>query len=157
MQKKKILVVGNNKHSLNLCIKLLGNSYRVIPAENGKEGIKAAIRESPDLILVELNNNVEEGLSLCSEFNRRKTTSKIPLGIIYESCSAEAAGKVGSLGVVSYIPKPIIPALLIKRVQTALEGYSGKLIRCGKCLKPMRAGWSFCPYDGTKLPESGST
>ena len=156
MQKKKILVVSDNKHSLNLCKKLLGSSYRVIPAENGRDGIKAAIRESPDLILIDLDDNVEKGLSLCSEFNRRETTCKVPLGIICESFHAEAVGRAGNLGVVSYIPKPFIPTLLIKRIQTVLESYSGNLIRCRKCLKPMRAGWSFCPYDGTGLPESGS-
>lgn len=156
MREKKILVVDEHKHSLNLCRKLLDESYRVIPAENGRDGIKAAIRESPDLILIDLADNVEKGLSLCSELTRREITWKIPLMIIYESCHAEAVERAGSLGAVGYIPKPIIPTLLIKRVQTTLERYSGNLIRCINCLKPMRAGWSYCPYDGTKLPESGS-
>ena len=140
MHKKKILVVDEHKHSLNLCKKLLDESYRVIPAGNGRESIEAAIR----------------GLSLCSEFTRRETTWKIPIMIICESCQAEAVGRADSLGVVSYLPKPIIPTLLIKRVHTVLERYSGSLIRCTNCLKPMCAGWSYCPYDGTELPESGS-
>jgi len=156
LHKKKILVVDDHKHSLNLCKKLLDESYRVIPAENGRDGIEAAIRESPDLILIDLDDNVKKGLSLCSEFTRRETTWKIPIMIICESCHAEAVGRADSLGVVSYIPKPIIPTLLIKRVHTVLERYSGSLIRCTNCLKPMRASWSYCPYDGTKLPEPGS-
>lgn len=156
MRKKRILVVDDEKQSLKLCKKLLGELYRVIPAENGRDGIKVAIRQSPDLILVDLNDNVEKGLSLCREFTHRDTTWKIPLVIVCESSPAGVVERAGSLGVVDYIPKPISPTLLIKLVQTTLERYSGGLTRCRKCLRPMHGGWAFCPYDGAKLPESGS-
>jgi CheY-like chemotaxis protein len=156
LRKKRILVIDDKKQSLNLCKKLLGELYRVIPAENSGDGIKAAIRQSPDLILVDLNDNFEKGLSLCRKFTRRDATWKIPLVIICESSHAGVVERTGSLSVVDYIPKPIRPALLIKLVQTTLERYSGSLTRCRNCLRSMRAGWAFCPYDGAKLPESGS-
>ena len=55
------------------------------------------------------------------------------------------------LGVVDYISKPIIPALFLKRVQTALERFSGKLLRCPHCFRSMGLDWTFCPYDGCRL------
>jgi len=155
LQKKKILVVRDRKHSLNLCKKLPGESYGVISAESGRDGIKAAIHESPELILVELNDNVGKGISLCGEFTRRDGTWKIPAVVICNSSHAGVVDRAGCSGVVDYILRPISPALLLKLIQTTLERHSGNLIRCRKCLKPMRTGWAFCPYDGTKLPESG--
>lgn len=151
MPKKKILVFCNRKDSFNLCKALLKDIYFIVNGGNGTNGLQRAVVESPDLILLDLSNEFESGLSFCSELGRNEVTCGIPVIILYDSAHREAIVKTEGFGVTGHIPKPIVPTLLIKRIQTAIERYPDSVIRCPDCLKVMQAGWVFCPYDGTRL------
>ena len=152
MLQKKILVIDDSKEIIAFCKMILSENYSVISAENVKDGIEAAERESPDLILLDLSEEFEKGCGICKKLTQGEATRNIPVVILYLSGDEEIVRSANSLGVVDYIPKPIIPTLLLKRVQTVIERYSGRINRCGKCFKPMQVDWSFCPYDGTRLP-----
>jgi two-component system response regulator VicR len=55
MPKKKILVIEDEKPLLNaLSTKLQNEGYEVIEAENGEIGLKLAIKQQPDLILLDI-------------------------------------------------------------------------------------------------------
>jgi CheY-like chemotaxis protein len=54
--KKKILVVDDNEVVLKaVSLKLQGCGYHIITALDGTEAVAAARRETPDLILLDLN------------------------------------------------------------------------------------------------------
>ena len=46
-----------------LCRTLEGNGYRVVEAADGRQAVEAALRECPDLILMDMNMPVMDGLA----------------------------------------------------------------------------------------------
>lgn len=123
--KSKILFIQSDKAILNYCRLLLDEQYSVLAARDCREGLELAAREAPDLILVDLGEEADQGLALCGAVLREKTTRKIPLIVLYDMRHREFVGRARKMGVVDHIPKPIIPTLFLKRIQTALERYPG--------------------------------
>lgn len=151
MGRKTILIIDDSKEVINLCEAILEQSHRVIGANSGREGIRKAMVEVPDLILLDLHLGDTDGFEICRKLSEIESTREIPICIISVSRDDQSVAKASRLGVVDFIAKPIIPSYLSKRVQTILERYSGKMIRCPSCFKSAQPDWIFCPYDGTRL------
>jgi CheY-like chemotaxis protein len=149
---KTLLIIDDNKEEINLCEIILNNHYTVLGATSAQEGISTATRESPDLILIDQKLGDRDGFEVCRNLIASPETRNIPIVMLAASLEDEAIQKASSLGVVDFIAKPIIPAYFSKRIQTIMERYSGWINRCGECFKPMQMDWSFCPYDGSRLP-----
>jgi len=152
LQKKKVLFIDGGNRIFTFCRSLLDTTCTVTGAGLGEEGFAAAVEQSPDLILIDLEHSKEKGFALCRRLTLEEATSHIPVMILYSSDHEATVRRASSLGVVDYISKPIIPTLFLKRIQTALERFSGRVLRCPHCYRPMFYGWSFCPFDGNRLP-----
>lgn len=62
---KKILIVEDEVSLLNaLCDKLTGEGFTVLKAKNGEEGLEVALREHPDLILLDIVMPVMDGVTM---------------------------------------------------------------------------------------------
>ena len=135
MGKKTILIIDDSKEVINLCEAILEQQYRVVGADSGKEGVRKAIIEVPDLILLDLHLGDASGFDICHKLSEIESTREIPICIISVSRDDQSVAKAARLGVVDFIAKPIIPSYFSKRVQTILERYSGKIVRCPSCLR----------------------
>ncbi|OGH71913.1 MAG: hypothetical protein A3G00_00140 [Candidatus Magasanikbacteria bacterium RIFCSPLOWO2_12_FULL_43_12] len=63
--KKTILVVEDEISLLNaLCDKLTRENFAVLEAKNGEEGLEVALREHPDLILLDIIMPVMDGITM---------------------------------------------------------------------------------------------
>ncbi len=151
MQQRKVLVVDDRREVMALCRRILSQSQLTVVAVGAGECRATAALERPDLVLLDLEDDGGRGWLLLRELSSGEDTRSIPLVALLQSGRDELARQALDMGVVDCIPKPVIPALLIKRVQTVLERYSGRVNRCGACFKPMQSDWSFCPYDGSRL------
>lgn len=70
-KQKKILIVEDEvPTALALGDKLEHEGYAVIKAGNGKEGLKAALEEHPDLILADLKMPEMSGLEMIAELRK---------------------------------------------------------------------------------------
>src|SRR3989344_6881330 len=68
---KKILVVEDELAYLKLLnTQLSAKGHTVIEAENGKEGLEKAIKEHPDLILLDIRMPIMDGMSMLNELRK---------------------------------------------------------------------------------------
>ncbi|HMO26625.1 MAG TPA: response regulator transcription factor, partial [Tepidisphaeraceae bacterium] len=120
--KKTVLVVDDEKDLLELiCFNLQRNGFDVLSADTGTAALDTAIREQPDLIVLDLMLPGIDGLEVTRRLKGDPRTSGIPL-IMLTAKAEETDVVVGlTLGADDYITKPFSPKILLARVNTVLR------------------------------------
>lgn len=88
----------------------------VLEACNGEEGLELARRERPDLILLDLNMPVMDGIDALEELRADPGLKTTPVIMLTSESDQESISSVMKLGVSDYILKPFAESLLIERV-----------------------------------------
>ncbi len=115
-----ILVVEDDPSiRLGLSRNLSFEGFRVVVASDGQEGLEAAFRERPDLVLVDVMLPGASGLEICRALRRHDAT----LPILMVSARTQEPDRVRGLeiGADDYITKPFSVRELVARVRTALR------------------------------------
>ncbi|MBY0340212.1 MAG: response regulator, partial [Rhodocyclaceae bacterium] len=77
---KKILVVDDSATERHVLVTLLeGKGYTIVTASNGEEGVAAAKRELPDLILMDVVMPGMNGYQATRTISRDDATKHIPV------------------------------------------------------------------------------
>ena len=120
---KKILVIeDDNSISLGLKDNLESEGYKAITEADGLEGYKKALKEKPDLILLDLNLPNKDGMSICKDLRNNKVNTPI---IMLTARSEEIDKVLGlELGADDYITKPFSIRELMARVKAILRRIS---------------------------------
>jgi two-component system response regulator VicR len=116
---KKILVVDDEKPIVDILkYNLSKEGYNVLVAYDGDEAINIALKENPDLILLDIMLPKQDGFSVCKTL-REKITSPI----IMLTARGEEVDKVLGLelGADDYITKPFSMRELMARVKANLR------------------------------------
>lgn len=116
---EKILVVDDEKNIVNiLAFNLKKEGYEVITAFNGKDGVDIALKEDPDLILLDIMMPELNGFDTC-----KKIREKLNTPIIMLTARAEELDKVLGLelGADDYVTKPFSVRELMARVKANLR------------------------------------
>lgn len=95
--------------------------YRVLTAEDGFEGFKAAIQYKPDLILLDIMMPGTDGYEVCELLKAEEQTRDIPVMFLTAKTDVEDKVKGFELGAVDYITKPFNLVEISTRVQNQLE------------------------------------
>jgi two-component system NtrC family sensor kinase len=120
MAEEHILVIDDNVEIINFLTDLLQSlDYSVSSATWGQEGLKKALDEQPDLILLDLNLPDTSGINVLEALNEHEIRSSVILMTLHGS--EQVAAKVFRLGVRDYIIKPFDVDELLKSVERALE------------------------------------
>jgi len=119
---KKILLVDDTLTIIALEKLILGEKYEYVVARNGKEGCDAARRASPDLILMDLNMPVQNGLDALKSLKADPATAKIPVVIVTTRGEPTSVEQCRAAGCVEFVSKPIESQLLVSTVTRLLEG-----------------------------------
>lgn len=84
MKKPKTVLVVEDEKSLREAIAdiLRLKDYLVFEAKNGKEGVEMALKEHPDLILLDLLMPVMDGMAAFSEIRKDPWGKKVPVMIL---------------------------------------------------------------------------
>jgi len=127
--KKKILVVDDNEVILKtVSLKLQACGYQIITAQDGSEAVAAARKETPDLILLDINfpPAVEgvpwDGFRIMDWFRRLDTAKKIPIIIITGLEDMKNKERAAFSGAVAFFHKPINHDDLLKVIRATLGG-----------------------------------
>jgi len=116
---RKILIIEDEKPIADI-IKhnLLKESYAVIEAYDGEDGLEKAFSENPDLILLDVMLPKMDGFTVC-----RKVREKLSTPIIMLTAREEEVDKVLGLelGADDYITKPFSIRELLARVRANLR------------------------------------
>mgnify|MGYP001279224618 CR=1 FL=1 len=126
--KKKILIVDDNAKN----IKLIGDylklktDYQTIIAMNGEEAVSRALKFIPNLILMDINMPVMDGVKACKKIKEIETCKDIP--IIFLTAETSISDKLKALGAggSDFLTKPFFEEELILRINLHLERQDSK-------------------------------
>jgi two-component system alkaline phosphatase synthesis response regulator PhoP len=114
--KEKILIIEDERELINgLRLNLEFEGYEVISAEDGEAGLERALKDAPDLILLDIMLPKKDGLDVCREIRRKNLTTPI----IMLTAKGEEVDKVVGLeiGADDYITKPFSLKELLARIK----------------------------------------
>jgi len=117
-----ILTVDDTPANIRLLTHYLEKQgYRVITAEDGFEGFKAAIQYHPDLVLLDVMMPDTDGYEVCELLKAEEETKDIPVVFLTAKTEVEDRIKGFELGAVDYITKPFNLTEIATRVETQLR------------------------------------
>jgi DNA-binding response OmpR family regulator len=98
---------------------LEGEGYRVLTAAEGETGLKRALEEKPDLVLLDIMMPRLDGYAVCAELRRRSN----PVPILMLTAKGQIDDRVTGLdvGADDYLVKPFSTEELLARVRAMLR------------------------------------
>jgi two-component system, cell cycle response regulator len=125
----KILTVDDSK-TVRIIVKKAFKSFdcEIIEAANGVEGLAAAAKEMPDLILLDITMPVMDGVEMLTKLKSDPTLKAIPVIMLTAEGGRDNVLKIAKIGVRDYIVKPFKEEVLVEK--------SGRIID----LKPLTDG-----------------
>lgn len=117
------ILIAEDSDDLRAMLKQLleANQYRVLEAGDGREAIEAALRERPNLILMDLGLPGTDGLSAVAEIREHIPVAEMPILIISAYDRLEYRTEAISAGCSGYLTKPVDPAMLLKTIDLLLR------------------------------------
>ena len=123
--KKRIMVVDDDKVLLKNAAVLLGVNYSVSLYSSGREALKAlkALSDNvlPDLILLDVKMPDIDGYSVIQQINEMPQCKNIPVVFVTGLSDEEDELKGFQLGAADYIKKPFSQKILLARISNLLK------------------------------------
>lgn len=118
----KILVVEDEEHIRRVvALALMSEGYEIIEAVHGLMGYSKAVSERPNLIIMDLNMPVMDGLVALGKLKGNPSTGEIPVIILTGRIDAASERQCMQAGAIDYIKKPWGQGELEDRVAMALN------------------------------------
>ncbi len=120
--KKKILFVEDEPDQRTIVrMRVETGGFEFVEAENGKEGLKKAVSEKPDLILMDIIMPGMDGLEVCRRLREDPKTASIPIIATTAAGIEDLERQCYSAGVNDCVRKPYEAADLLKKIRHLLE------------------------------------
>ncbi len=117
----RILVVEDNEANFYLIGFLLENAgQEVIGAETGAAGVEAAIKEKPNLVLMDIQLPDIDGLEATRRIRASESGGEVPIIALTSYAMAGDREKSLAAGCTDYIEKPINPDTFIAQIEESL-------------------------------------
>jgi CheY-like chemotaxis protein len=118
---KRILVVEDNGTNMYLIGFILRkNGYEVIEARSGEEGIKLAIKEKPDLVIMDIQLPNIDGLEVTKRIRESEAGGEIPIVALTSYAMLGDRERALEAGCTGYIEKPINPETFMSEIEKYL-------------------------------------
>ena len=118
----KILTVDDSKTIRMLLARLFGKYHcEIFEAENGSEGLNVASTEKPDLIIIDYNMPVMDGITMLRQLRENEELKKTPVIMLTGDTSLEILTSVSLLGLSECVSKPFIDGQLLAKVSRFLS------------------------------------
>ena len=118
---KRILVVEDNETNMYLISFILkSRGYEIIEAKSGEEGVDIAIKERPDLILMDIQLPGIDGLEATKRIRRSEAAREIPIVALTSYAMTGDREKSLSAGCTGYIEKPVNPDTILGEIEKYL-------------------------------------
>jgi len=116
----KVLAVDDEPNILRLIeVKLEMSGFEVVTARDGEEGVRIALAEKPDVVLLDLAMPKIGGYAAAQRIKAEVTPKPIILMLTGQAPEAEtASASTGNAD--GYIAKPFSPRELVARINAAL-------------------------------------
>jgi diguanylate cyclase (GGDEF)-like protein len=122
-EKKKILIIDDDEVARTLITGILqgGKQYTVIAGEDGEDGITRAVREQPDLIILDIMMPQIDGYQVCKILRENVATRYIPIIILSAKGSIDSQVHGFELGADDFITKPFNHPELLARIEALIR------------------------------------
>jgi two-component system, cell cycle response regulator len=114
----KILSVDDSK-TIRMIVTRAFRSYDCVICEgsNGEEGLAAAAREKPDLILLDITMPVMDGVTMLTKLKEDPDLKHIPVIMLTAESGRENVLHIAKLGIRDYLVKPFKEDQLLDKVK----------------------------------------
>lgn len=129
--KKIILIVDDDRLTLSTAQNLLGDEYKVVAVNSGRQAYKYLERHVPDLILLDINMPEISGYEVMKALQEDERWSKIPVIFLTADRTVETEIECFRVGAYDFISKPFEPQIMMSRIRSTIEldGYRKDLQR----------------------------
>ncbi len=112
----KILTVDDSK-TIRMIVGRAFKTYEctVCEASNGEEGLAAAAREKPDLIILDITMPVMDGVTMLTNLRENPDLKQIPVIMLTAESGRENVLHIAQLGIRDYLVKPFKEDQLIEK------------------------------------------
>ncbi len=118
---KTILIADDQPHLRLLVSKTLsGPDYRIIEARDGNEAYALAMRESPDVLILDWMMPNRTGIQVVEALRREPGLRDVPVIMLTARDQNADRNRAVTLGVHSYLVKPFSPIELMETVEKIL-------------------------------------
>ena len=121
MSTKVLIIEDNNDIRENIVEILELAAYTVFAAENGKIGVELALKNKPDIILLDLKMSPKTGFQIADEFKNSHVFKDVPIIAMTGFFTEKQHFLMMKLcGIKTSILKPFRPVNLITKIEFAL-------------------------------------
>ncbi|MFO1487643.1 MAG: response regulator [Verrucomicrobiota bacterium] len=118
---KKILSVDDSR-TIRMIVRRSFQDYDCVVCEagNGEEGLAAAAREKPDLIILDVTMPVMDGVTMLGKLKELPDLKAIPVIMLSAESGRDNVQYIAALGIVDYLVKPFKDQQLLEKVARVL-------------------------------------
>lgn len=120
-ERATILIVDDERANLNILADILKVKYKVILAKSGGQALALAIKQPPDLVLLDIIMPDMNGYQILYEIKNNELLKDIPVIFISALSNDEDEEKGLVLGAVDYISKPFSHSIVLARVNNHIK------------------------------------
>lgn len=118
----RLLIIEDNPQNFYMMSFLLEKSgFTVIGAENGRKGIEAALREKPQVILLDIQLPEMDGYTVAAELKKHPESADIPIIAVTSYAMVGDREQILAAGATGYIEKPINPETFVAEIKHYLS------------------------------------
>ena len=118
----RILVVDDEPDSRSIIqCRLEWCHYEVISACNGEEALRIAEDEKPDLILLDTNMPVMDGLEMLERMRKSPALRETPVIMVTALCERQDIAAASAYGIADYVTKPVDFTSLLDKISNILD------------------------------------
>jgi len=118
---KRILVIEDNETNMYLIGFILRkNGHEVIEARTGEEGVELAVKEKPDLVLMDIQLPGIDGLEATRRIRKSEADKKVPIVALTSYAMTGDREKSLAASCTGYIEKPINPDTFMGEIEKYL-------------------------------------
>jgi two-component system cell cycle response regulator len=123
----RILVVEDNPANLELMAYLLrAFGHTVTTAGDGEKGLELARRESPDVVVCDVQIPKMDGYEVAAQMKAHPALRPIPIVAVTALAMVGDRDRILAAGFDGYIPKPIAPETFVAQVEAFLTTHSAR-------------------------------
>jgi DNA-binding response OmpR family regulator/nitrogen-specific signal transduction histidine kinase len=120
--RQKVLIVEDHPDMRDLLRQILEKNYDILLAENGRQGIRQALAEVPDLVISDVMMPEMDGIEMTTNLKSNTITSHIPVILLTVKSETEHRISGFETGADAYITKPFVLEELEVRIRKLIEG-----------------------------------
>ena len=124
--KSQILLVDDSAMNRMMLAEILGDSYHILEAENGRECLETLQAEAGNiaLVLLDINMPVMDGFEVLKAMNANHTIEDTPVIMISSDDSDAAIRRSYELGASDYVNRPFDARIVYRRVTNTIKLYA---------------------------------